>query len=212
MLIERPPLLYRLLMPQGIWRLPLRDRKGVYFTFDDGPIPEVTPWVLDTLDRYGVKATFFCVGENAHRHPELVAEILARGHALGNHTYNHLQGLKVTTARYLDNVAEAAALLPSRLFRPPHGIMRPKQARLFKQHYSIVMFDLVSRDYSRRLSPEQVLHNVVRYARNGSIIVWHDSLKAQRNVRYALPRAIEWLREHGFEIVPLSSQILRDEQ
>lgn len=212
MLIERPPLLYRLLMPQGIWRLPLRDHKGVYFTFDDGPIPEVTPWVLDTLDRYDVKATFFCVGENAHRHPGLVAEILARGHALGNHTYNHLQGLKVPTARYLDNVAEAAALLPSRLFRPPHGIMRREQARLLKRDYSIVMYDLVSRDYSRRLSPEQVLANVVRYTRNGSIIVWHDSLKAQRNVRYALPRAIEWLREHGFEIVPLTSQLSSDEQ
>lgn len=211
MLIEQPPLLYRLLFPEGIWRLPRRDRRCVYFTFDDGPIPEVTPWVLDTLQHYGVRATFFCVGENAQRHPELLEEIIKRGHAVGNHTFNHLQGAKVTTAAYLANVGKADALLHSRMFRPPHGIMRWRQARRLKREYSIIMYDVVTRDYNRRMSPERVLDNVKRYARNGSIIVWHDSLKAERNLRYALPRAIEWLRQQGYEIENLSATLPGDE-
>lgn len=199
MWIEQPPLLYRLLFPEAIWRVKKRKRKVAYLTFDDGPIPEVTPWVLDTLDRYGVKATFFLVGDNVRRHPELLEEIKRRGHSWGNHTMHHLQGLKESPTTFLRDITEADELIESPLFRPPHGIMWWSQARVIKRHYNVVMYDLVTRDYSRKMTPERVLENVKRYARNGSIIVFHDSLKASRNMRYALPRAIEWLREQGYE-------------
>ena len=199
MLIERPPLLYRLLFPEAIWRINKRNRRVVYLTFDDGPIPEQTPWVLDILDRYGVKATFFMVGDNVRRNPDLLAEVRRRGHSVGNHTMHHLQGMKVTARRYLRDVSEADALIDSPLFRPPHGIMRWKQSRALREKYIIIMYDLVTRDYSAKLKPEQVLANVKRFARNGSIIVFHDSLKAAANMRAVLPRAIEWLLSQGYE-------------
>ena len=203
MFIEQPPLLYRLLFPEAIWRLKFRRRRTVFLTFDDGPIPEMTPWVLDTLDHYGIKATFFLVGDNVRRYPELLEEIKRRGHSYGNHTMHHLQGMKVTSLRYMRDITEADALIDSPLFRPPHGIIRWAQAKAIKDHYNIVMYDLVTRDYSKKMSPEQVLANVKRYARHGSIIVFHDSLKAERNIRYALPRAIEWLKEQGYEFQAL---------
>lgn len=203
MLIERPPLFYRLLFPEAIWRLKRRHRRVVYLTFDDGPIPEQTPWVLDILDRYGIKATFFLVGDNVARHPELLDEIRRRGHSYGNHTMHHLKGMKTTSRRYLRDITEADNLIDSILFRPPHGIMRWKQARIIKTHYNIIMYDLVTRDYSRKLTPERVLDNVKRWARNGSIIVFHDSLKAAPNMRVALPAAIEWLLSQGYEFEPI---------
>ncbi|MDE6288055.1 MAG: polysaccharide deacetylase family protein [Muribaculaceae bacterium] len=206
MLIEQPPLLYRLLFPEAIWRIVRPRRRVVYLTFDDGPIPEQTPWVLDILDRYGIKATFFLVGDNVRRHPELLDEIRRRGHSYGNHTMHHLQGMKTTAARYIADVDEANRLIDSTLFRPPHGIMRWKQSRILRERYNIIMYDLVTRDYSAKLSPEQVLDNVRRFTRNGSIIVFHDSLKAADNLRAALPRAIEWLLSHGYEFEPISMQ------
>ena len=202
MFVEQPPLLYRMLFPECVWRIQ-KKKKCVYLTFDDGPIPEVTPWVLDTLDHYGVKATFFLVGDNVRRHPELLEEILRRGHSVGNHTMNHLQSIKVTTRTYLRNVALADRLIGSRLFRPPHGLMRWGTARLLKNHFTLIMYDLVTRDYSRKLSGEEVFHNVKRYARKGSIIVFHDSLKAEKNMKYALPKAIEWLKSCGYDFEPI---------
>ena len=198
MFVEQPPLLYRMLFPECLWRIH-KKRKCVYLTFDDGPIPEVTPWVLDTLDRYGVKATFFMVGENAQRHPELLAEVLRRGHSVGNHTMNHMQGSKVTKATYMDNVEQANALLHTNLFRPPHGLMRFGQAKMVKSDYTVVLYDVVTRVYARNIDGEGVLANVKRYTRKGSIIVFHDSLKAEKNMKYALPRAIEWLQQNGYE-------------
>ena len=203
MWIEQPPLLYRLLFPEAIWRIKHRNRKTAYLTFDDGPIPEVTPWVLDTLDRYGVKATFFFVGDNVKKHPHLYEEVKRRGHSYGNHTMHHLQGAKVTTARYVADIMEAHALIDSPLFRPPHGLIRWKQAAAIKDNMRIIMYDLVTRDYSKKLTGEQVLDNVRRYVRNGSIIVFHDSLKSESNLRYALPRAIEWLKENGYQFLPI---------
>ncbi|MBD5192979.1 MAG: polysaccharide deacetylase family protein [Bacteroidales bacterium] len=199
MFIEQPPLIYRILFPEAIWRLKRGGSKKVFITFDDGPIPEVTPWVLDLLDSYGIKATFFLVGDNVRRYPELFEEIKRRGHSYGNHTMHHLQGFKVTTHRYMRDITEADQLIGSSLFRPPHGLIRWKQARGIKNHYNIVMYDLVTRDYSKKLTPEEVLDNVKHYVRNGSIIVFHDSLKAEKNMRYALPRAIEWLKDEGYE-------------
>lgn len=202
-LIEQPPLLYRLLFPEAIWRLRRKERKVVYLTFDDGPIPQVTPWVLDLLDRYKIKATFFLVGENVSRYPHLFDEIKLRGHSYGNHTMHHLQGFKVRSISYMRDLTEADKLIDSPLFRPPHGLIRWSQARAIKKHYNIVMYDLVTRDYSKRLTPDKVLDNVKKYARNGSIIVFHDSLKAENNLKSALPKAIEWLKSEGYEFLPL---------
>lgn len=203
MLIEQPPLAYRLLFPEAIWRIKSKGRRAVYLTFDDGPVPEVTPWVLDVLDRYNVKATFFMVGDNVRRSPALFEEIKKRGHSWGNHTMHHLQGMKVDSFRYMRDITEADNLINSPLFRPPHGILRRRQAAGIKNHYNIVMYDLVTRDYSKKLNPEQVLENVKQYARNGSIIVFHDSLKGQRNMQAVLPAAIEWLKAQGYELLPI---------
>lgn len=203
MWIEQPPLLYRLLFPEAIWRVKKRKRKVAYITFDDGPIPEVTPWVLDTLDHYGVKATFFFVGDNVRKYPHLYEEVKRRGHSYGNHTMHHLQGFKTTRLRYMRDITEADGLIDSTLFRPPHGLMRWSQAKAIKNHYNIVMYDLVTRDYSIKMTPQEVFRNVTRYARNGSIIVFHDSLKAERNMKEVLPRAIEWLQNEGYELLPL---------
>lgn len=201
MFVEQPPLLYRLLMPGCTWRLRGNGgAKRAYLTFDDGPIPEVTPWVLDVLDRYGVKATFFMVGDNARRHPELVALVRARGHSVGNHSMHHLQGLKCGTATYLADIAAADELLRSRLYRPPHGLMWPWQLRALQRRYRVVMHDVVSRDYARDNDAAGTLSNVRRYTRDGSVIVFHDSLKAERNMRAALPLAIEWLLAEGYEL------------
>lgn len=205
MLIERPPLFYRMLFPEATWRIKKNREKAVFLTFDDGPIPEVTPWVLDTLDQYGVKATFFMVGDNVARNPQLYEEVKRRGHSVGNHTMHHLQGMKVSSYRYMHDITEANDLIDSPLFRPPHGLLRWKQARAIKDRYNIIMYDLVTRDYSKKLSPEKVFNNVKRYARNGSIIVFHDSLKAEKNMKAVLPKAIEWLRSRGysFERLPM---------
>lgn len=199
MWIEQPPFFYRLLFTEAIWRILHRGKRVVYLTFDDGPIPEETPWVLDVLDRYGIKATFFMVGDNVRKHPEVFEEVRRRGHSYGNHTMHHLQGLKESATTFFRDITEADRLIGSTLFRPPHGIISPWQTKLIKRHYNIIMYDVVTRDYSKRVTPEQVLDNVKRYTRNGSIIVFHDSLKAHEKMRYALPRAIEWLLEQGYE-------------
>lgn len=201
-LIERPPLTYRMLFPETVWRIHTKP-KTVYLTFDDGPIPEVTPWVLDTLDHYGIKATFFMVGENVLRNPDIFEQVKLRGHSIGNHTMNHVQGLKESTKSYLHNVFRANELIQTHLFRPPHGLLRWGQSRVLRSRFAIIMYDLVSHDYSRKLTGKQVFENVKRYARQGSIIVFHDSLKAERNLRYALPRSIEWLREQGFNFAKI---------
>ena len=203
MFIEQPPLLYRLLFPEATWRVKRRGRKVVYLTFDDGPIPEITPWVLDLLEREGIKATFFLVGDNVRRHPELLERIRRDGHSYGNHTMHHMQGFKVRSINYLRDINEAQNLIDTTLFRPPHGLMRWSQAAVVKHHYNIVMYDLVTRDYSKRLNPDQVFDNVRRYTRNGSIIVFHDSVKAWPNMHIALPRAIAWLKSEGYEFLPL---------
>lgn len=199
MFIEQPPWLYRVLFPGVIWRIPGKS-KCVYLTFDDGPIPEVTPWVLDTLDSYGVKATFFMVGDNVRKHPEVYHQVVARGHQVGNHTYNHLQGIRTWSKRYLANVSQAAQYIHTTLFRPPHGHMRLSQLWALRKQYQIIMWDVVTRDYSPHLTPDEVFGVVQKYVRNGSIIVFHDSLKAEKNMRQALPRTIEWLQKEGYTI------------
>ncbi len=203
--VVQPPLLYRMFFPECVWRIQ-NNQKTVYLTFDDGPIPEVTPWVLDVLDEYDVKATFFMVGDNAQRNPELLQEVIRRGHGVGNHTMNHIQGCKSSTADYVKNTEVANEMLKTNLFRPPHGLMRFAQLRVLKKDYLVVMYDVVTRDYARNTDGEEVLNNVKRYTRNGSIIVFHDSLKAIDKLKYALPRAIEWLLANGYTIEKIPVQ------
>ena len=198
MLIEQPPKLLRWMYPRALWRMD-KNVKAVYLTFDDGPIPEITPWVLDLLDKYNIKATFFLVGDNVRKHPEEFQMILDRGHRVGNHTFNHIGGFKHLSYNYLENTNKADELIKSNLFRPPHGWMRWGQYMVLRNRYTIVMWDVVTRDYSKRLNGRQVLRIVKKYVRNGSIITFHDSIKSEKNMKYALPRAIEWLQEQGYE-------------
>lgn len=197
MIIEQLPVFFRGVYRKVTWRKDSR-LKTIYLTFDDGPIPEVTPWVLDILDKYGIKATFFCVGENVWRYPEIYEDILRRGHRTGNHTYNHLRGFFTRSKRYLENVEKATQFIKSDLFRPPHGELRSRQYLKLRKNYRIVQWDVITRDYNPDLTGEQVLSIVKRYARNGSIVVFHDSLKSEKNMRYAMPKAIEYLLEKGF--------------
>ena len=199
MFIEQPPEFVRKLYPGAIWRMDPND-KAVYLTFDDGPIPEVTPWVLDLLDRYAIKATFFMVGDNIRKHPEVFRRVVERGHRIGNHTFNHIQGIKFSPAKYMANAEQANIMMETNLFRPPHGHMFWGQYLKLRQRYKIIMWDLVTRDYSKKLRGPQVLANVMRYARNGSIITFHDSLKSwsNGNLQYALPRAIDFLVKEGY--------------
>ena len=199
MFIEQPPQLIRYLYPSAIWRMD-KDERAVYLTFDDGPIPRLTPWVLDVLDRYGIKATFFMVGDNIRKHPDEFRMVVERGHRIGNHTFNHIRGLSYDINSYLENTDKACRMMMNtNLFRPPHGYMSPKQYAELKKRYKIIMWDLVTRDYNRKFTGEQILQKVKKYVRNGSIITFHDSLKSEENIRYALPKAIEWLMEQGYE-------------
>lgn len=198
MFIEQVPGFVRKLYPKALWRMNA-DEKAVYLTFDDGPIPIVTPWVIDLLGQYHIKATFFMVGDNVRKHPKEYMQVVEAGHRVGNHTFNHLKGLFTDTDEYLGNVEKADALIHSNLFRPPHGLLRHSQYKQLCRHYQFVMWDLVTRDYSRRLQGEGVLANVKRLVRNGSIITFHDSLRSEENLKYALPRSIEWLLEQGYE-------------
>ncbi|MDO4790021.1 MAG: polysaccharide deacetylase family protein [Porphyromonas sp.] len=198
-LVEHPPLLYRILFPGALWSLPKEKEKVVYLTFDDGPIPEVTPWVLSVLREKGVKATFFCVGDNVRKHPEVFEQVKAEGHAIGNHTFNHLQGWKVSLGSFMANVQKADEWLEhTDLFRPPHGHLRWSQFFRLRKKYKMVMWDVVTRDYSKHQTPEGTLDSVCKYVKNGSIIVFHDSIKSEANLRYALPKAIDYLLSEGY--------------
>lgn len=209
MFIEQPAKFLRWLYPSAIWRMNPKE-KAVYITFDDGPIPESTPWLIETLEKYNVKATFFMVGDNVRKYPELFELIKSKGHRLGNHTFNHIGGLKVWSWQYLWNANKADKLIHTNLFRPPHGWMKPLQYLRLRKHYTVIMWDLVTRDYSRLLTADDVFENVRKYARNGSIITFHDSLKSIDKLKTALPQSLEWLRDQGYEFKIFDEDIHRN--
>ncbi len=214
--IKIPNLVTRVL-PKRRWHFS-REEKSIYLTFDDGPIPEVTPWVLDTLDKFDAKATFFLIGDNVQKHPESVQDIIQRGHTLGNHTQQHSKGTNCTLDAYLNqlercdlSIAEATHTTDySRgLFRPPFGKLRQSQAKaILKQKYKIVMWDVLSADFDPEVTPEQCLINVIENASSGSIVVFHDSLKAQEKLRYALPKVLAHFCDLGysFKCIPLQDR------
>lgn len=190
------------IFPNYVWDIP-NDAKKVFLTFDDGPTPEITEWVLEQLKKYNAKATFFCIGNNIEKYPELFQKTIAEGHAIGNHTFNHLKGWKTSTEDYIENVklfeTKNPKLVTRNLFRPPYGKIKPSQSkRLRKLGYKIIMWDVLSRDYDQTISATQCLENVLPNVKTGSIIVFHDSLKAEHNLKYVLPKTLEFLKENGF--------------
>ena len=198
MIIEQPAKWLRWIYPGATWRMDPNEH-AVYLTFHDGPIPESTPFILETLRKYNVKATFFMVGENVLRYHDLYNQIINDGHRVGNHTFNHIGSFKHWTITYAINTHKADELIHSNLFRPPHGWMRMSVYWWMKRRYRIIMWDLVTRDYSKWLTAKDVVRNVKRYARNGSIITFHDSLKSINKLKTALPESIEWLKSQGYE-------------
>ena len=205
MYLVKTPKFIQNLFPIFTWRIPAVE-KEIYLTFDDGPIPEITPWVLDTLAAYNAKATFFCVGENVEQHPDVYSMVLQAGHAVGNHTYQHLSGWATENLPYFQNVHRCAELVDSKLFRPPYGRLSPRQAQYLQQHYRVVLWDVLSGDFDQRIEPEECLSNVVMKAGPGSIVVFHDSLKAEKNLKYALPRVLSYFSALGYRFCALDQE------
>ena len=222
-MLTKIPSFIRFFFPKRLWKI-ATEEKILYLSFDDGPIPEITPWVLQQLKKYNAEATFFCIGDNIKKHPQIFQMLISEGHSIGNHTFNHLNGWKTSSETYLKNsfLAEEAITAGSelqtekrkerkekgeesrpgnvKLFRPPYGKMTGRQARLLQQrNYRIVMWDVLSRDYSKDILAEKCFKNVVKHTRPGSIIVFHDSLKAEKNLRAVLPRMLEYYSSKGYE-------------
>lgn len=193
----KPPYLARLFFPQLLWEVDT-DSKEIFLTFDDGPHPEITPQVLDILEEYNVKATFFCVGENVKKYPKTYASLVEKGHRTGNHCYNHLNGWKTNNKDYFDNIEKCSQLVDSHLFRPPYGRISPSQIKALKHQYKIIMWSIVTYDFDKTITPAQCLENTIKYTKAGSIVVFHDSEKASANLFYALPRFLEYFKKKGF--------------
>ena len=198
MIIEQPVRWLRWLYPKAIWRMDPTER-SVYLTFDDGPIPQSTPFILDTLRQFNIKGTFFMVGDNVRKYPDLFQQIVDEGHQVGNHTFNHLGVFNHWTLTYFLNTVKANDLIHAQLFRPPHGWMRHAAYFWLKHYYKIIMWDVITRDYSSWLTADDVVNNVKKYTRNGSIITFHDSLRSIEKLHFALPESIKWLKEQGYE-------------
>lgn len=180
-----------------------RERKCVYLTFDDGPIPEVTPTILDILSKHNVKATFFCVGENINKNSLIYQRIIDEGHQVGNHTYNHLKGWETSNDDYLKNIHHCEELTKSKLFRPPYGRAKRSQLKLIQKTHKIIYWDVLSGDFDQKITAEKCYRNVIKYTRNGSIIVFHDNIKAIPRVTHALPRVIDYLKNKGYNFETL---------
>jgi len=191
-----PPKFFQRLFPSLIWSFP-DEKDGVFLTFDDGPTEDLTPWVLEQLKKYDAKATFFVLGKNVELNPHIYEQIVAAGHKIGNHTYSHQKGWATDTSQYIQDVDFANGFVHSNLFRPPYGRVKPSQLRVLKQRYKIIMWDVLSMDYSKRISPRRVVNNVLNHVHPGAIIVFHDSRKAERSLRYALPRVLEAISQKG---------------
>lgn len=226
-LLVKYPSFLRLFYPQRLSRL--KAQKTIFITFDDGPVPEVTPWVLEQLRKYQAKATFFCIGDNVRKNPEVFKQILEERHSIGNHTYNHLDGWKTSTKDYIQNTQQAGGIIGStfekwkvesgkseniqqnqaqnsgiKLFRPPFGKIRNSQAKaIVRMGYKIVMWDVISWDFNTEESPENCYQNIIKNAQEGSILVFHDSIKASKNLKAALPKILKYYSEKGFSFKSL---------
>ncbi|MFH4968509.1 polysaccharide deacetylase family protein [Gaetbulibacter sp. M240] len=214
----KTPAVAKKMFPNYIWDMPATE-KVLYLTFDDGPTPDITSWTLNILAEYNAKATFFCIGKNIQNHPDLFKEVVSSGHSIGNHTQNHIKGWKTKAESYLENVGKAQdhiekhlEALPAKsiasesgkLFRPPYGQISPKQGKkLITLGYHVIMWDVIAFDWDKSISPETCLKHVTSKAKEGSIVVFHDSVKAQKNMQYALPKTLDYFSEKGYRFAPI---------
>ncbi len=197
------------LFRDSIWEMP-ETSKAIYLTFDDGPHPQITPFVLDELHKFGAEATFFCIGKNVAEHPGIYKRILDQGHTVGNHTHNHLNGWKTPNAKYLQNILEARNFIDSQLFRPPYGRITSKQKKLLQQlnePFTIVMWSVLSGDFDTNITPEKCLDNVLKNTKSGSVIVFHDSEKAFDRLRYTLPAVLKYFSEKGYHFEKIVTEL-----
>ena len=192
------PWILRKIAPALVYNIPSK-RKTVFITFDDGPIPQTTPEILKILDDYNVKATFFCLGKNVEKHQDIFGEIINVGHAIGNHSFDHKSGWKTKNADYFTNIEKANSIFKTNLFRPPYGRIKPSQIKYLKKKYKIIMWDVLTGDFDPQTSKEECVKNVINNVSSGSIIVFHDSLKAKEKVLYALPKVLDKLRKNGYD-------------
>lgn len=205
----KTPGFVKTLFPNFVWNIDT-DNKELYLTFDDGPTPEITDWVLQLLAKYNAKATFFCIGNNIKKHPEIFQKIITEGHSVGNHTYNHLKGWKHKAKDYVNDVIETDKLINnpsinSNLFRPPYGKFKNKQSKkLLELGYKVILWDVLSYDWDKSVSEDTCFNNVTSAAKEGSIVVFHDSVKASRNLKDVLPKVLEYYTEKGYEFKALS--------
>lgn len=208
MIPHRTPFFLPILYPALCWRVPT-DKKELFLTFDDGPVPGPTEYVLDTLHNYSIKASFFCIGNNIAKHPQVFGKIVQDSHVVGNHTYHHVKGWSTGSQKYAEEVKLCedeivrSGGVPSGLFRPPYGRITREQIRIL-HHYKIIMWDVLTLDYRKSLSPDSCLRNSLKAIRPGSIIVFHDSYKAEKNLVFTLPRLIEEGLSDGYTFKPLS--------
>ena len=204
MFLHHSPFWLRAFFPGYTWRMPTSEKK-IFLTFDDGPIPDITEFVLETLDTFNAKATFFCIGDNVRKHPEIFDRILKNGHSIGNHTFNHMNGWKTEDHLYLENIEKCGEQLSldTHLFRPPYGRIQRSQSRVVLKKHRIIMWDVLTGDFSAQLTPETCLKKSIQYTRPGSIILFHDSLKASKNMQYALPGFLEHFSRKGFSFEAL---------
>ncbi len=202
-LFVKPPAWFRMLSVRTAWRIPTEE-KLLFLTFDDGPVPGNTEWILSELKQREARATFFCTGDNVQSHPALYQRIMEEGHDTGNHTMGHLDGYRTGIRRYVRDVYQAGGFIDSKLFRPPYGRIRPFAGRILSSRFYVVLWDILSMDYDTELRPEKVLDHVLSAIRPGSIIVFHDNRKARKNLEYVLPRVLDACRQQGFKFVPLT--------
>jgi len=206
MFLHYSPFWLKALFPRYKWRVNTKEKR-IFLTFDDGPIPDITEFVLDTLEKYNAKATFFCIGDNVRKYPDIFEQILKQGHSVGNHTFNHMNGWKSDDSVYMANIelCEKQLNLNTNLFRPPYGRMKKSQSRKLPLNKEIIMWDVLSGDFSAGIKPEDCLQKSIKYARPGSIVLFHDSLKAANNMQYALPRFLDHFTKIGyqFEALPM---------
>jgi len=205
MYLVKTPLFAQWLFKKLVWRIVNTEK--VFLTFDDGPVPEATPWVLDILKNEGIKATFFCVGENVVKYPEIYQRIIAEGHSIGNHTFNHLNAWKTDNKSYLSNVEKASKIIDTKLFRPPYGKLSPSLTKKLEEDYDIIMWDVLSGDFDSNISAEKCLDNVEKNAKEGSIIVFHDSVKAIDKLKYVLPEVIKVFKEKGMRFDKIRTKV-----
>jgi peptidoglycan/xylan/chitin deacetylase (PgdA/CDA1 family) len=209
--LYRTPAFFKLLSPHLEWKIKTHD-KTIFLTFDDGPIPGLTPYILNQLYGIGARATFFCVGDNVCKFPEIFQAVIDRGHAVGNHTFNHLKAWKTSTAAYLENVHKCQRVLIENglvsdrpLFRPPHGQLTPRAINTLKQAYRIIMWDVLSYDFSKAHTAEKSLDQIIKKTRPGSIVVFHDNYKAEEKLKYVLPRYLRHFSELGYSFKKLTA-------